>query len=42
VQGRKILEINPDHTIVKGIKSLLGAKDEDRAKVGDPSLARVV
>jgi hypothetical protein len=34
LQGRKILEINPEHTILKGIKSLLSAKDEDRARVG--------
>ena len=32
VQGRKILEINPDHSIVRGIKTLLVEKDEERAR----------
>ena len=31
-QGRKILEINPEHSIVRGIKSLLVDKDEERAQ----------
>eukprot|EP00197_Chlamydomonas_leiostraca_P015628 CAMPEP_0202868906 /NCGR_PEP_ID=MMETSP1391-20130828/11327_1 /ASSEMBLY_ACC=CAM_ASM_000867 /TAXON_ID=1034604 /ORGANISM="Chlamydomonas leiostraca, Strain SAG 11-49" /LENGTH=770 /DNA_ID=CAMNT_0049549131 /DNA_START=140 /DNA_END=2452 /DNA_ORIENTATION=+ len=32
MKGRKILEINPEHDIVRGIKQLLGEKDEDRAR----------
>ncbi|KAL6747087.1 heat shock protein 90C [Haematococcus lacustris] len=31
VQGRKILEVNPDHNLVQGIKTLLEGKDEERA-----------
>ena len=32
LQGRKILEINPEHSIVRGIKTLLVEKDEERAR----------
>ncbi|KAF5832971.1 heat shock protein 90C [Dunaliella salina] len=32
MKGRKILEINPEHSIVRGIKTLLVEKDEERAK----------
>lgn len=32
LQGRKILEINPEHEILRGIKTLLSEKDEDRAR----------
>eukprot|EP00195_Chlamydomonas_chlamydogama_P008026 CAMPEP_0202897914 /NCGR_PEP_ID=MMETSP1392-20130828/6552_1 /ASSEMBLY_ACC=CAM_ASM_000868 /TAXON_ID=225041 /ORGANISM="Chlamydomonas chlamydogama, Strain SAG 11-48b" /LENGTH=777 /DNA_ID=CAMNT_0049583681 /DNA_START=134 /DNA_END=2467 /DNA_ORIENTATION=- len=31
MKGRKILEINPEHDIIKGLKTLLDEKDEERA-----------
>ncbi|GLI58754.1 hypothetical protein VaNZ11_000511 [Volvox africanus] len=32
MRGRKIMEINPKHDIISGIKTLLQEKDEDRAR----------
>ncbi|GLC45068.1 Heat shock protein 90-5, chloroplastic [Pleodorina starrii] len=32
MRGRKIMEINPKHDIIAGIKTLLQEKDEDRAR----------
>lgn len=32
LQGRKILEINPDSDIIRGVKVLLDEKDEERAR----------
>ncbi|KAG2494319.1 hypothetical protein HYH03_007672 [Edaphochlamys debaryana] len=32
MKGRKIMEINPKHDIISGIKTLLKEKDEDRAR----------
>ncbi|KAG2453711.1 hypothetical protein HYH02_001923 [Chlamydomonas schloesseri] len=32
MKGRKIMEINPKHDIITGIKTLLKEKDEDRAR----------
>ncbi len=32
VQGKKIMEINPDHDVIKGLRMLLVEKDEDRAR----------
>eukprot|EP00955_Chlamydomonas_euryale_P101078 365323-Chlamydomonas_euryale.AAC.5 len=32
MKGRKIMEINPDSDIIKGLKTLVAEKDEDRAR----------
>jgi heat shock protein beta len=32
IQGRKILEINPEHEVVVGIKNLVTARAEDQAR----------
>ncbi len=31
MRGRKIMEVNPDHDIIRGIDALLKEKDEERA-----------
>jgi molecular chaperone HtpG len=32
MKGRKIMEINPEHDVIRGLKTLLDEKDEDRAR----------
>lgn len=32
MKGRKIMEINPDHDVIRGLKTLVEEKDEDRAR----------
>ena len=32
MKGRKIMEINPDHDVIRGLKTLVEERDEERAR----------